>query len=454
MEAPSSVSVLSRAIDAVGDGLWGAEDQRAHPAPHTRPVFLGVAVAIVVLLVLRRIDAVTNPQFWAEDGSVFFQQNFKLGCWRALHTHFRGFPYLGQRLVACAATASPLARCARLQRRGLRRRRGEPRELQHTQLPARDPERRAASRLLPCGPRIATGVELVGSLTNTSWFLGIWLLLLTIMRLPRSSVALAILGLAGLVATFSAPLSILTAPLWFVRALHAVRGRRSREVAFATWHSAACSSWSPSAVTSGAIRSAPRVSRDPCSTASRSSCSPSRAGPACGPGFEAHLGRSGMYAIAVALLAALAALAWRSRRRSLPILLFLRLRNRSLSSACRSRTSRARRDGHRRAQAHRILVLVPRAVPRPRGDPGLPRSLRQHRSARASRRSRSIASAAGPRLARFHRSANVRGAALRRSRLAGARCGPPAEARRWQPRSPVHPRQSRSHRGILPHHRR
>src|SRR5262245_45568378 len=92
------------------EGLFGPadRDKDVHWASRLA-VFVGVTVVLALLLVLRRVDGLTNPQFWAEDGTVFFQQNLELGCWRALQTPFRGFPYLGQHLVACAATSIPFA---------------------------------------------------------------------------------------------------------------------------------------------------------------------------------------------------------------------------------------------------------------------------------------------------------------------------------------------------------
>src|SRR4029077_20014319 len=76
--------------------------------------------------------------------------------------------------------------------------------------------------------------ELIGNVTNLGWYLGIWLMLLPLMELPQSLLALAILWLACLLATFSTPVSILAAPVWLARALHALSGRRFREATFAT----------------------------------------------------------------------------------------------------------------------------------------------------------------------------------------------------------------------------
>jgi hypothetical protein len=75
--------------------------------------------------------------------------------------------------------------------------------------------------------------ELLGSLTNISWFLALWLVLLTLMRLPTSARSWGALAAASVLATFSAPLSVVAAPLWFARAVHGLARRRLRDAAFA-----------------------------------------------------------------------------------------------------------------------------------------------------------------------------------------------------------------------------
>lgn len=61
------------------------------------------------VLVLRRPDAVLHPQFWAEDGHVWFADAYNLGWWHALFRaqdgYFQTFPRLG----AAVALLFPLA---------------------------------------------------------------------------------------------------------------------------------------------------------------------------------------------------------------------------------------------------------------------------------------------------------------------------------------------------------
>jgi hypothetical protein len=225
--------MLGRTLSDAGDALWGAGEER-DPRRSWLPIYFGVVASVAVLLVLRRVDGVTNPQFWAEDGLVYFQENLKLGCWRALHGFVQGFPYLGQRLVACLATPLPIVDTP-LFYNGVAYLVAAA-SIASFALPSfRRVIRSDALRVVFCiaVAALPQATELVGNVTNMGWYVAIWLLLVPLMQFPRSFVALAGLSVAYLVAVFSTPLSILTAPLWALRALHALRGRRLREAGFA-----------------------------------------------------------------------------------------------------------------------------------------------------------------------------------------------------------------------------
>ncbi|HJW68700.1 MAG TPA: hypothetical protein VJ829_05020, partial [Candidatus Binatia bacterium] len=162
-----------------------------------------------LLLVVRRIDGMATPQFWAEDGTVFFQQNLDLGCWRALHTLLRGFPYLGQRLVACAATSLPFIAVPAVY--SLVAYLASAAAIATFSVPSfRHVIRSDGLRVLLCLALAALpqATQLLGSLTNTSWFLGMWLVLLTLMRVPASASSTCALAGANLLAAFSSPLSV------------------------------------------------------------------------------------------------------------------------------------------------------------------------------------------------------------------------------------------------------
>src|SRR5262249_21512428 len=226
VEALSRPDNLLAICSRVGDALWSPRDDPRRVGLASVRVFAGVAVAIAVLLVLRRTDGISNPQFWAEDGSVFFQENLTLGCRHALHTFFRGFPYIVQKVVACAATPFPIARVPLVY--SVVAYIVAAASIASFSLPAfRHVICNDGLRVLFCVAIAALpqATELVGSVTNASWYLGIWLMLLPLMRLPRSLIGLTMLAAAALIATFSVPLSVLTAPVWLARALHAVQRR-------------------------------------------------------------------------------------------------------------------------------------------------------------------------------------------------------------------------------------
>ncbi len=73
---------------------------------HVIPPIL-VAIVAVATVTARRPDAVTNPQFWAEDGAVFFTQARQLGGFHALFVSYAGYLQTASRLVAWFAQAFP-----------------------------------------------------------------------------------------------------------------------------------------------------------------------------------------------------------------------------------------------------------------------------------------------------------------------------------------------------------
>jgi hypothetical protein len=60
------------------------------------------------LVVSRRPDALFNPQFFAEDGAVFYQDAYNGGCWKALKTPVVGYLDTISRLTAAAAMLFPI----------------------------------------------------------------------------------------------------------------------------------------------------------------------------------------------------------------------------------------------------------------------------------------------------------------------------------------------------------
>jgi hypothetical protein len=308
----------------LGETLFGPADRADDLQGRSGlAVFLGVTLILALLLFLRRVDGLTNPQFWAEDGTVFFQQNLELGCWRALQSPFRGFPYLGQHLVACAATSIPFAQVPLFY--NLVAYLVGAASLATFSLPAfRHVIRSDALRILLCVAIAALpqAAELPGSLTNVAWFLGIWLMLLTIMRLPASATSLAVLCIACLLATFSTPLSIVSAPLWFARAVYEVRRRRIAHACFATL--ALCGALAAAWVAGeGRVVAAPaRLARVLFDSVAVLVLADAALGPGPIPRVVDRFGAAGAYVIALMALAALVVLARSARRSNLGILLY------------------------------------------------------------------------------------------------------------------------------------
>lgn len=73
------------------------------------PLLLAVAVVSATLIISRRPDALFNPQFWAEDGAVFYADAYNKGVLTSLVTPYQGYFVTVQRLGALIALVFPLA---------------------------------------------------------------------------------------------------------------------------------------------------------------------------------------------------------------------------------------------------------------------------------------------------------------------------------------------------------
>lgn len=180
-----------------------------------RPPLWLTLLACGAILVARRIADVRNPQFWAEDGVIFFYQAWTMG-WSALFEPYAGYLSTLQRLVAGVATYF------------------DPREaptlyMASAGLVTLYTAARTQSSRFPLPPHVgyALAVVLVPDayevllfLVNIQWVTGPALLLLLISTDARrwwqhlhDGLAAAVFGLTG-------PFSILFAPLFLWRAWH------------------------------------------------------------------------------------------------------------------------------------------------------------------------------------------------------------------------------------------
>lgn len=177
------------------------------------------------ILILRRPDLIHTPQFWAEDGIIFFEQSHTLH-WKALFEPYAGYLHLVPRLIAAAAAAfHPLYAPAIFVASAF---------LLTLYVASQTQSRRCP---LPRHPGFALAVVLVPDtsevllfLVNVQWVLAAGLLLLLISadaQRPREafhdSIAAVLLGLTG-------PFSVLLAPLFLWRAWRR-RTRASRFLA-------------------------------------------------------------------------------------------------------------------------------------------------------------------------------------------------------------------------------
>src|SRR5712692_9123288 len=67
------------------------------------------SLSVFCLLILRRPDAILNPQFWAEDGVVFFHDQLDIGFVQALFNAYAGYLHVIPRSIAGFASVFPVA---------------------------------------------------------------------------------------------------------------------------------------------------------------------------------------------------------------------------------------------------------------------------------------------------------------------------------------------------------
>jgi hypothetical protein len=222
--------VLLKLADAV---LGPSENTRASERSW-RPPYLGVAALLAAIVVARRPDMVTNPQFWAEDGCLFFLENAVRGFPRALVTFYKGFPYLVPRLIAFAGGLVPTAQAPRVYTASAIALTAL--ALASFSLPAfRHVVRNDWLRVLFAAAVVTRplGYEVLGTPTNLGWFLAVWLSLVTLIRLPHRPWQVTLLGVAGTAVVWSTPLAGINLPLWLLRAYRGARRRDLHDVAFA-----------------------------------------------------------------------------------------------------------------------------------------------------------------------------------------------------------------------------
>jgi hypothetical protein len=186
-----------------------------------------------IVLCLRRAGAVTNPQFWAEDG-YFFERAYSIG-WHALLLPYAGYLHTAPRIIGAVAVATDpangpgifVAFSAALTLYVAGR-----------TLSARCPLPRAAGACALAVVLVPDTYEVFLNVVNLQWVLGAGLVLLLVSEDPTTGcewvhdlVAAALMGLTG-------PFCVVLLPLFAWRAWE----RRTRASAVMAMLNAVCAS--------------------------------------------------------------------------------------------------------------------------------------------------------------------------------------------------------------------
>jgi hypothetical protein len=177
-------------------------------------------LAIFVVLWLRRPDSLLNPQFWAEDGVFFFQQQLLHGFWKSLFGPYSGYLHVVPRLITGLISLLPVrwaplgsnvgtllleaVSCSAFFWPGYR------------QIIASDALRATCCLAMAAAP--AAGLELIATLCNVQWYLSV-LSLLLIVATTRHAARKATeiwLSIAQVCIALTSPVTLLYIPflLW------------------------------------------------------------------------------------------------------------------------------------------------------------------------------------------------------------------------------------------------
>jgi hypothetical protein len=198
----------------------------------TRWQFPGTVAILFVLLVLRRPDALLYPQLWAEDGSVFLNEQLVYGFWRSALTPMADYLHIVPRLTATLGSLLPAAwvplafnsvalllaaACCSL-----------------FVLPSyRYILQSDLQRFIVCVLMAATPYadEIIGIITNIQWYLGVAAVLIVFHRPPSGSpprvIPAILIGVAGAIVACTSAFSIMLAPFLIWRLL---RSRSSERI--------------------------------------------------------------------------------------------------------------------------------------------------------------------------------------------------------------------------------
>lgn len=183
--------------------------RNADASTDLRPAAAVMFALCAAVLMLKSPDAYGNPQFWAEDGAVFFQQQ-PAGAAPVWLQPYAGYLHVLPRLVAWLATFVPLALVPTVYAyASLAINAACVASLVQRLLPAKLALAALAGVLL-----VPTNGEVFGTLTNSQWFLQLFLLAWCFLPGgPKHAVPRMALALAVLMAALTGPFSLLLAAL-------------------------------------------------------------------------------------------------------------------------------------------------------------------------------------------------------------------------------------------------
>ncbi len=188
---------------------------------------LPVAAALVscVIFFLRRTDIILNPSFWAEDGVIWFRQAYEFGASSLLWPQ-NGYYQTISKLTALITMMFPMEHAPLIYNIiGIALRGAVIGFLLTSRMPAFPLIGRmilAAYILLMPGLS-----EVHANITNTHWYLSIWLFMVAISDLPKSRLWLAHDILVIIIAGLSGPFILFITPVLFIRFFYDKNFRKS-----------------------------------------------------------------------------------------------------------------------------------------------------------------------------------------------------------------------------------
>ena len=183
-------------------------------------------IACTGILFIRKPDAFLNPQFWAEDGTIFFKSALEDG-WSSMLDRYSGYFHFYPRLISCLAVELfPIAYQPHIYNFAALL--GLLFVVSHLFVPRVNVSFRFVLALLlvlaPTGTEVGVyGSEAILVLTNTQWYLSLSLLLLLISRPPKRWTGWVFDLSTLLFVGFTGPFLVPFAPLFLARALYEKR---------------------------------------------------------------------------------------------------------------------------------------------------------------------------------------------------------------------------------------